>query len=141
MQTTTETELTRQTWQHWKSHNVKPALTWLELHKLAEHLTKTCTSLNADPQTIDFTSLLDATLDYYENLNALDMQLKQLNANFDNAFVEIGTEKLREKHQELMRRYRKLRQKILKMKRANQRLRKRLKPKKPKHRKKRKTAH
>jgi transposase len=134
-------QIVKQVWRDWKNRGIKPAMTYLEVQHLAKHVNLRCKESDTDPQEIDLISLLDASLDYYENLNALDVQLKQLNACFDNVFVEIGTEKLREKYQVLISRYKKLRQKILKLKKTNQRLRKKLNPKKTKRRRKRKTAH
>jgi len=128
-------------WEKWKSSGVKPALTYLELNHIAKHVNTTCEELDADPQEIDLQSLLDATLDYYENLNFVDMQLKQLNGHFSYDFEEIGTEKLREKYKVLMQRYRKQKVAILKLRKRNKRLKNRLNPKKPSRRKRRKTAH
>ena len=132
MQVTIETELTRQTWQHWKRHSIKPNLTWLELHKLAEHLIRKCREHGADYQTLDFKALLDSTLNYYENLDALDVQLHQLGASnltdYSGCFG-TGTEKLRVKLLTLRASYMHMQKRVKKLKAQNGKLKLKLKRK------------
>lgn len=126
MQITTETELTRQTWNLWKTYRIKPHLTWLELHKLAEHLTKQC----KDHQQIDFRSLIDSQLSYYENLDNLDLELHMIGIkNLDTENDRTGTEKLKHKLENLRKSYRHMQKRLAKQKRINARLKAKLKRK------------
>lgn len=136
MQITIETELTRQTWQYWRNLNTKPRLTWLELHKLAEHLTKLCREQEHDFQQIDFRSLIDSQLDYYENLDALDVQMHMLGVkNLQDFSLGTGTEKLRVKFNLLQASYSHMKKRLAKQKRQNAKLKLRLKRKRRRKRK------
>ena len=137
MQTTIETEVTRQIWQHWRYNSVKPKLTWIELHKLILYTSQQCLRAEVDPQEIDLLSLIDASLNYYENLNALDVQLRQLGDNAIMGTLDAGTEKLREKLLVLRTSYKHLKKRLDKTKRQNARLKAKLhKPKKKRKRRK-----
>jgi len=125
-QRTVSLEVTRHIWRNWKTSREKPALTFLELKHLAQHVNQRCLNADVDPREIDLFSLLDSTLNYYENLNYLDMYLKQLGIG-NGEIEELGTEKLRQKHMALNARYKKLKQRIKNLKSQNKRLRAKLK--------------
>jgi cell division protein FtsB len=96
------------------------------------HTTQQCKLNGVDPQEIDLLSLIDSSLNYYENLNALNVQLQQLGAT-SSLNPEAGTEKLREKYQRLVARCGKQKKRIERLKRRNERLKAKLnKLKKPK---------
>lgn len=137
MQITIETEITRHTWQAWRRNKQKPRLTWLELHKLAEHLTGKCRENFKDYQEIDFAALIDPQLNYYENLDALELHLHTLGiSNLRLEAVGYGTERLRHKLDLLRASYRHLLKRLVKEKRRTKRLKAKLnKPKKPRRRK------
>ena len=135
MQTTIETEVTRQIWQRWQHNSVKPNLTWIELYKLVLHTSQQCQLNGVDPQELDLLSLIDSSLNYYENLNALNVQLQQLGA-LSYLNIETGTQKLRENLALLRASYKHLKQRLEKSKQQNQRLKLKLKKKQRKRRRK-----
>lgn len=70
--------LTDIVWNFWKQLGATPHLTWIELNHLANHLINESKQCGIDHQEIDFRSLIDSSLTYYENLTALDEELKRL---------------------------------------------------------------
>jgi hypothetical protein len=69
---TVEDNLANSLWHKWKTQGTQTRLTWLEVQKLAGHLTKTCKEKELDYQEFDFSAILDSKLNYYENFSAID---------------------------------------------------------------------
>lgn len=69
-------------------------MTWIELNHLAKFLIKESKRQNMDYQTIDFRSIIDATLTYEENLDALKeaMGAKSDIAEMEKAYAEVLTD-------------------------------------------------
>ena len=138
MLTTIETELTRQAWQQWKNHNTKPRLTWLELHKLAEHVTGKLREYGRDYSEIDFQALLDPQLNYYENLDEIDVSLHMRGYSLDGGFEGLGagTTRLKLNLHSLRVRNKKQHTRIMRQKKQIAKLKAKIK--KPRGRRKRK---
>src|SRR5208283_3089355 len=70
--------LTNRVWKTWEHDGIKNRfLTWMELHRLAEHFLKICKEQEHDYQEFDFYTLIDSNLNYYENLAELDNNIAQ----------------------------------------------------------------
>jgi hypothetical protein len=67
--------LTQGVWDGWKTNGVKTKLTWLEVHKIAEHFLKICRDQDQDYQAHDFSMIVDSNLNYYENLSEIENTL------------------------------------------------------------------
>jgi hypothetical protein len=73
---TIEDTLTDSLWRKWQQQGTQTKLTWIEIHNLAEHLTKLCKEENLDYQAVDFQAIIDPTLNYYENLSIIAENIK-----------------------------------------------------------------
>jgi len=68
--------LTNRVWDAWSKTGITSRyMTWLELHRLAEHFLKICREQEHDYREYDFYTLIDSNLNYYENLAELDNQI------------------------------------------------------------------
>jgi hypothetical protein len=66
--------LTNSLWEKWKTagYTDQPhALTWMDVNNLAKYYLKTCREAGADYRDFDFETLVDHTLNYYENTSMI----------------------------------------------------------------------
>lgn len=114
-------ELTNRLWTHWKNNGTNPrGKTWLEIKKLSDHFLKLCRDQERDYQEYDFLTLVDSSLNYYENFAEIENQLgastisdKEYYAKLmDEAAPEISAleenEKLEEKNVKLQEKMKKV---------------------------------
>ena len=74
--------LTNRVWDAWKNTGIHSRfMSWLELHKIAEHFLKLCKEQERDYREFDFYTLVDSNLNYYENKAEIENELGQSKDN------------------------------------------------------------
>ena len=92
-------KLTGNLWEKWKTagYTDQPnALTWMEVNNLAGFYLKTCRAAGADYRDFDFETLVDHTLNYYENTSMIVNAIGQPSETTDQAALAELNGKLQE---------------------------------------------
>lgn len=87
--------LTESLWKKWVSagYTTQPnSLTWMEVNNLSKYYVQLCQKTGADYRDFDFETILDHTLNYYENKSLIDNTVGQPpEQNSDSALADLNS--------------------------------------------------
>ena len=90
MQVLAESPASNLTDSAWDTVKERTKMTWLEVNKLAEQYIKMCRDAHVDWQQGDFRTLLDSSLNYYENLSTIEEHIHTVAGYTDAELAEIA---------------------------------------------------